>query len=251
MNAITAFDIAAAVLDDASAAGVAVFVLDGEVCLTYDPEIEPPPTMFAAIMQNQAAILALLIKETPAVAFETRVARWLDQHPEPSPPGRCAWCGQAEAPGAVVVPFGTGPHTWLHGECWPAWFQARKAQAMEAVRRECRPIEVVTTRALPDLRQLVERYGGHDRITLEAWAKCDKDVAKYRRAKIMKLHDEQARNRNGGKIPPSADLTGPQIEGRAPEGAQQAEEKAKPRACANSKEGESATGSFYSDPVPF
>jgi hypothetical protein len=57
--------------------------------------------------------------------------------PEPSPPGRCAWCGQAEAPG-VVVPFGIQLVTWLHAECWLVWFQARRAQAMAAVRRERR-----------------------------------------------------------------------------------------------------------------
>jgi hypothetical protein len=201
MNVITT--LGAAVLDDASAAGVAVFVLDGEVRLTHDPDIEPPSALFAAIRQNQAAILALLMRETPAVAFEAPVIRWLDQHPAPSLPGCCVWCGQAEAPGTAVIPFGTGPHTWLHGECWPAWFQARKAQAVEPLRLASGPIEVVKAQALPDLQQLVEHHGGYDLIPPEAWADCDKDVAKYRTAKIMKLHDEQVRNRHGSKTAPA------------------------------------------------
>lgn len=119
----------------------------------------------------------------PGVAFDT--------HPEPSPPGRCAWCGQAEAPGAIVIPFGTKPraHTWLHVECWPAWFQARKAKAEEA---------------LPDLQGIVECSSGYDRIALEVWAEYDKAAANYRLAKIVNLHDEQAQNRSGGKTAPPA-----------------------------------------------
>jgi hypothetical protein len=68
--------------------------------------------------------------------FEARVVEWLNQHPAPSAPGRCAWCGKPEAPGAVVLPFGSEPetHAWLHAECWPAWHQARRADAIEALR---------------------------------------------------------------------------------------------------------------------
>ena len=65
------------------------------------------------------------------VAFSMRVIRCLNQHPSPSEPGRCAWCGEAELTGAVVLPFGTEPgtHTWLHSECWPAWSRARYDEA--------------------------------------------------------------------------------------------------------------------------
>jgi hypothetical protein len=62
--------------------------------------------------------------------FEARVVEWLNRHPAPSPPGRCAWCGVAESSSAVVRPFGTELHTWLHYECWAAWHQARRAEAM-------------------------------------------------------------------------------------------------------------------------
>jgi hypothetical protein len=69
--------------------------------------------------------------------FEACVVEWLNQHPAPSAPGRCAWCGRPESPAAVVVPFGTEPgtHTWLHAECWPAWYQSRRAEAAMALRR--------------------------------------------------------------------------------------------------------------------
>jgi hypothetical protein len=68
--------------------------------------------------------------------LEARVVEWLNQHPAPSAPGRCAWCGRPESPAAVVVPFGTEPgtHTWLHAECWPAWHQSRRADATAALR---------------------------------------------------------------------------------------------------------------------
>jgi hypothetical protein len=56
---------------------------------------------------------------------EQRIVEWLDAHPEASDPGRCAWCGQAEKAGSVIVPFGTQNHTWLHADCWGPWYQSR------------------------------------------------------------------------------------------------------------------------------
>jgi hypothetical protein len=72
-------------------------------------------------------------ERTPSL--ETRVIEWLDQHPSPSPAGACAWCRKPESPNAVVVPFGAEPgtHTWLHAECWRAWHQVRRAEALSAL----------------------------------------------------------------------------------------------------------------------
>jgi hypothetical protein len=69
-------------------------------------------------------------------AFDCCVVEWLNQHPAPSAPGRCAWCGRPESPGAVVVPLGTEPgtHAWLHAGCWPAWYQRRREEAVLALR---------------------------------------------------------------------------------------------------------------------
>jgi hypothetical protein len=68
--------------------------------------------------------------------LEACIVEWLNQHPAPSMPERCARCGKPESPSAVVRPFGTEPgiHTWLHAECWPAWHQARRADAIAALR---------------------------------------------------------------------------------------------------------------------
>jgi hypothetical protein len=67
--------------------------------------------------------------------FEDFVIQWLNQHPSPSAPGHCAWCGSPESPSARVVPFGTEPwtHTWLHPECWPDWHRARRIEATTAL----------------------------------------------------------------------------------------------------------------------
>lgn len=67
------------------------------------------------------------------MARESCIVRWLDRHPAASPAGRCAQCGEAETRGAVVVPFGTGPHAWLHPGCWPAWSAGRRAAAERAL----------------------------------------------------------------------------------------------------------------------
>ena len=75
--------------------------------------------------------------EAEAQAFECCIVEWLNRNPTPSAPGRCAWCGQTEANGAVVVPYGTEPgtHAWLHTECWPAWQEFRRFQAQKALNR--------------------------------------------------------------------------------------------------------------------
>jgi hypothetical protein len=71
-------------------------------------------------------------------SIEVRVVEWLDQHPSPSPEGACAWCGKRQSPNAMVVPFGSEPgtHTWLHAECWHAWHQARRADAICALQAD-------------------------------------------------------------------------------------------------------------------
>jgi hypothetical protein len=67
--------------------------------------------------------------------FQSLIVEWLNQHPAPSQPGRCAGCGRPESPGAVVLPFWTEPgsHAWLHAECWSEWHRARKMEAIAAL----------------------------------------------------------------------------------------------------------------------
>jgi len=70
-----------------------------------------------------------------AQAFEACVVEWINRNPAPSPAGHCAWCDERETKSAIVLPFGTEPetHAWLHGECWGAWQEARRTEAVAAL----------------------------------------------------------------------------------------------------------------------
>jgi hypothetical protein len=73
--------------------------------------------------------------EAEVQAFEQFIVEWLNANPTLSPAGRCAWCGKAETPSARVLPFGAGEHhEWLHAECWSAWYQRRREEAVLALR---------------------------------------------------------------------------------------------------------------------
>jgi hypothetical protein len=140
---------AAEALRVARAAGITVR-LDGEDLL-LEANAEPPQTVLDVLARHKLTILALLRPgqgvwtaedwrarfderagflehdggllraEAEFQAFDCCVVEWLNQHPAPSAPGRCAWCGRPESPGAVVVPFGTEPgtHAWLLAK--PSW----------------------------------------------------------------------------------------------------------------------------------
>jgi hypothetical protein len=71
------------------------------------------------------------VAPTPSLTVEQHIVRWLDEHPEPSEPGRCAYCGETETRARPVVPFGT--HTWLHSGCWRAWRGQRRFRAVMAI----------------------------------------------------------------------------------------------------------------------
>jgi hypothetical protein len=154
---------AADALRAAHAAGITV-VLDGD-CILLEANAEPPHTLVEALERHKIAILGLLRpgsdgrsdadwdayfgaraqlaasrngcsrEQAASLAFECCVVEWLNRHPAPSVPGRCAWCGEGESSSAIVLPFGTEPgtHTWLHGECWPNWFSSRRATAIAAL----------------------------------------------------------------------------------------------------------------------
>ena len=141
-------------------------VLDGNDLL-WEATSEPPAVVLDGLSRHKAEIVAILRpskdgwsaedwrlffeeraavteydgglprNEAEAQAFECCVVKWLDLNPTPSARGHCAWCGQTEANGAVVVRYGTEPgtHASLHTECWPAWQELRRSQALEALTR--------------------------------------------------------------------------------------------------------------------
>ena len=68
-----------------------------------------------------------------ALAYQSRLVEWLNANPASSAPDRCSECCGVDAPGAALVPFGIGPHVWLHTDCWPVWRDKRVEQARVAL----------------------------------------------------------------------------------------------------------------------
>jgi hypothetical protein len=94
-------------------------------------------TLTQTAVSDEAATAAEALTQvapTP-LTFEQHIVRWLDEHPEPSEPGRCAYCGEMETRGRPVVPFETAPstHAWLHSGCWRAWRGQRRFRAVMVV----------------------------------------------------------------------------------------------------------------------
>ncbi len=135
-------------------------VLDGNDLL-WEAASEPPATILDELRRHKAEIVVMLRPsndswsaedwrlffeeragiaefdgglpraEAEAQAFDRCIVEWLNRHPAPSTPGRCASCGRAESHDAVVMPYGTEPgtHAWLHTECWPPWHAKRRTEA--------------------------------------------------------------------------------------------------------------------------
>ena len=69
-----------------------------------------------------------------ARAYESVLTHWWNNNLTASnPDDGCAWCGKPETPYAVIVPFGIGPHVWLHHACWGAWCASRRVEAATAL----------------------------------------------------------------------------------------------------------------------
>ena len=154
MSAVEALQVARAV-------GVIVGV-DGDDLL-LSASAPPPPAVVEALSRHKAGIVELLRSANhgwtaedwqeffderagileydcgllrpaaEAEAFQNCVVAWLNHYPAVSPAGRCAWCGYPDSRDVVVLPFGTGPHIWLHGKCWSSWHLERQAKAAAAL----------------------------------------------------------------------------------------------------------------------
>jgi hypothetical protein len=144
---------AAEALRAARAVGVTV-TLNGEN-IVLEADAEPPRPVLDVLARNKRAILALLESgrdgwtaadwrarfdelraKAEVGAFNSCIAEWLNRNPSPSLAGRCAWCGKAETPSAMVVPYGAGEHhAWLHAECWRAWHESRREEATLALKK--------------------------------------------------------------------------------------------------------------------
>ena len=81
-----------------------------------------------------------------AEAYEHVLTEWLNRHfSTDGPLNRCAHCSGSELhSGDPLLPFGVGPHAWVHGRCWEAWRAARRQKAIEALAQ----YEIVKNRPL-------------------------------------------------------------------------------------------------------
>ena len=153
---------AATALMAARAAGIHLGVDGGDLVL--EAPAPPPADVLDLLARHKAGVVALLRPggkgwsaadwmafyderagivefdaglpraEAEARAFEICIVEWLNRNTQPSPPGRCARCLSEKTENAIIVPFGVGEtHTWLHPECWHAWHQARRADAVAAL----------------------------------------------------------------------------------------------------------------------
>jgi hypothetical protein len=154
---------AAEALKAARAAGVSVGI-DGDD-LALEASTPPPWAVLDALSRHKSDIVALLRPENErwsaedwqaffderagiiefdgglprpqaeAQALECSVIKWLNRNPVQSSPGRCLECGASDRQDDPLLPFGAEPgtHAWLHAECWPAWHQARQADAIAAL----------------------------------------------------------------------------------------------------------------------
>jgi hypothetical protein len=68
-------------------------------------------------------------------AFACCVSEWLNRNTTPSAHGHCLSCIGGDRDGDPLLPFGTetSGHAWVHRSCWPAWHQAREAEAVAAL----------------------------------------------------------------------------------------------------------------------
>src|SRR5215207_3468303 len=65
-------------------------------------------------------------------AFEDTVSHWLSAHPAPAtPPDQCVHCRHTQRTNDVLLPMlAEGGHTWIHNNCWTAWYATRRSAAI-------------------------------------------------------------------------------------------------------------------------
>ena len=155
--------VVAQVIEAASAVGLHIKV-DGDRLL-LEAASEPPAEVLNALASHKGEVIAFLrsslsrsvwnrqdwevfFNERAGIAefdgkvsraaaeeraYKTCIAEWLNQNFSASAVGTCVGCGRAETVEATVVPFGVGPHVWLHPACWPSWYRGRVTAAEAAL----------------------------------------------------------------------------------------------------------------------
>jgi hypothetical protein len=135
-------------LDDLAVIGATVEPAGDRLILRAGPTAIPAK-LVNRVREAKADLIATLARheaceQDPASDSEPQfkcrtldacVVEWLNRNPSFSLAGRCVWCGKPQTPSAMVLPFGASEHhAWLHAECWSAWYQRRREEAVLALR---------------------------------------------------------------------------------------------------------------------
>ena len=78
------------------------------------------------VRQHVVAVMRVRGLEAERLAYENSIVDHLNAtHPD-TDPIRGAQCRN-------LLPIGTGPHAWLHNDCWEAWREDRRVKAVAAL----------------------------------------------------------------------------------------------------------------------
>lgn len=95
-------------------------------------------TDWRAYFDERAAIAefdgGMARQDAERMALDHCVTEWLNRNPARSDPGRCRGCGENGGRAPLLAYGGGDAHTWLHGSCWPAWYDSRQKRAAAALR---------------------------------------------------------------------------------------------------------------------
>jgi len=96
--------------------------------LVVEAENPPPPQLFGMLRAHKPDILELLHAE------RRDVVRYVNDHFQSSPLGRCANCGGGSRGGDPYVTMFVGENRAdVHASCHPAWIAAQEAKARVAL----------------------------------------------------------------------------------------------------------------------
>jgi hypothetical protein len=103
--------------------------------LVHDPWLAADWCWFFTERAAAAERSGLARAAAEAQGFEGCVTEWLNRRFVGSPPDRCCWCGGIERTDEnnALLPFGVGPHVWMHSGCWERWRDWRRGEAVAAL----------------------------------------------------------------------------------------------------------------------
>lgn len=99
-----------------------------------EPTDRTDKSTYVGFVSSRSVLIEPVSSElAEARAHKGRVVDWLNANPASSLPESCTLCAGPETWGNTLIPFGVGPHAWLHSDCWPTWRYGRIKEAKAAL----------------------------------------------------------------------------------------------------------------------